>query len=59
MIIGLIIILAMSLLIFVFGIRGLVTGIKEKDIDIIIFSFMPIIIGLGFFIGFLNQLIII
>ena len=59
MTIGLIIILTLSLLVFIFGIRGLVIGIKDKDIDLIIFSFMPIIVGLGFFIGYLNQLIII
>ncbi|EQB4340410.1 hypothetical protein ACYJ2U_001696 [Clostridium botulinum] len=57
MIIGLIIVLALFLLTFVFGIRSLITGIKDKDIDLIIFSFMPIIVGLGFSIGFIGQLI--
>lgn len=59
MIIGLMITIFLCLITGISGIRGLIIGIREKDIDIIILSFMPIIIGIGFLIGFINELIII
>ncbi|EKS4345018.1 TPA: hypothetical protein PTV74_003142 [Clostridium botulinum] len=59
MIIGLIMVSLCSLLLFIGGIWGLIVGIKEKEVAIIMLSLMTIIIGLGFSIGFISQLIII
>ncbi|APH20836.1 TPA: hypothetical protein ACXDAY_002148 [Clostridium botulinum] len=57
MIIGLIMISLCSLLVFIGGLWGLIVGIKEKEVAIIILSLIAVIIGLGFSIGFIGQLI--
>ncbi|HID0767995.1 TPA: hypothetical protein ACXDAZ_002524 [Clostridium botulinum] len=59
MTIGLIMVSLCFLLLFIEGLWGLKEGIKEKEVGIILVSLMTVIIGLGFSIGFIGELIII